>query len=126
VKSYQAKKLLTKNEAYSTIKILKSPATPKGLRRIFLKKIYNDFMKKKTIILIDGSNFYFKLKNLRLHHLINFNFSEFCKKLVLHNQITKIVYYVGKVRTDGTERKSFLIIKEGCYHISENIKSDIL
>lgn len=65
-------------------------------------------MKKKVIILIDGSNFYFKLKDLKLHHLLNFNFSNLIKKLSNDKQIIKSVYYVGKIRTDGTEKTQIL------------------
>ncbi|MBI2590475.1 MAG: hypothetical protein HYW33_01145 [Candidatus Blackburnbacteria bacterium] len=60
---------------------------------------------KRVIILIDGSNFYFKLKNLELHNLLDFNFSGFLKILVGENrEFVSATYYVGKVRTDGTER----------------------
>lgn len=61
--------------------------------------------KQKYIILIDGSNFYFKLKDLQLHNLLNFDFSSFSKKLVGEgNEIVHATYYVGKIRTDGTEK----------------------
>jgi uncharacterized LabA/DUF88 family protein len=61
-------------------------------------------MKKQTcIILIDGSNFYFKLKDLKLHNLLNFNFSAFAKFLARDNNLVGAYYYVGKVRQDGTK-----------------------
>lgn len=59
---------------------------------------------KGCIILIDGSNFYFKLKDLKLHHLLDFNFSQFNKMLIGKNKLIKCNYYIGKVRTDGTEK----------------------
>lgn len=55
-------------------------------------------------ILIDGSNFYFKLKDLNLHNLLSFNFSTFAQFLSKDRQITKAVYYIGAVKTDGTEK----------------------
>lgn len=58
----------------------------------------------KCILLIDGSNFYFKLKDLQLHHLLNFDFSGFAKMLAGENTIACATYYVGKIRTDGTEK----------------------
>ncbi|NTU72942.1 NYN domain-containing protein [Candidatus Roizmanbacteria bacterium] len=62
-------------------------------------------MKNETcIILIDGSNFYFKLKDLKLHNLLQFNFFEFCQWLAAHKKLTKATYYIGKVRTDGTDK----------------------
>lgn len=59
---------------------------------------------KRCIILIDGSNFYFKLKDLKLHRLLNFNFSKFAKMLASGSKIVQAVYYVGKIRTDGTQK----------------------
>jgi len=59
----------------------------------------------KCIVLIDGSNFYYKLKDLRLHDVLNFDFSGFAKMLVgERNEIVHATYYVGKIRTDGTEK----------------------
>jgi uncharacterized LabA/DUF88 family protein len=60
--------------------------------------------KERAIILIDGSNFYFKLRDLRLHHLLSFHFSQFTQSLVGNRKLVKTTYYVGKVRTDGTEK----------------------
>jgi len=65
-------------------------------------------MKKKVIILIDGSNFYFKLKDLKLNHLLNFNFSEFGIKLANKNVINMTIYYIGKIKTDGTKKTQIL------------------
>ncbi|MDQ5890115.1 MAG: hypothetical protein QG609_608 [Patescibacteria group bacterium] len=58
--------------------------------------------KTRTTILIDGSNFYFKLKELKLHNLLKFNFAEFAKDLAGKDQIIATNYYVGAVKTDGT------------------------
>lgn len=63
---------------------------------------------KRCFILIDGSNFYFKLKDFKLHHLIDFNFSLFNKMLAGKNKIIESIYYIGKVRTDGTEKTQIL------------------
>lgn len=60
--------------------------------------------KQRCIVLIDGSNFYFKLKDLELHNLLNFNFSEFIKTLAKKHKIISATYYVGAVRTDGTTK----------------------
>lgn len=60
--------------------------------------------RNKCIILIDGSNFYFKLKDLKLHNLLEFDFTGFANKLAGKNKIVQVVYYVGKIRSDGTEK----------------------
>lgn len=61
-------------------------------------------MKQKCIILIDGSNFYFKLKDLGLYHLLEFNFTKFILHLARSNKVIKTCYYVGRIRQDGTEK----------------------
>lgn len=59
----------------------------------------------KCIVLIDGSNFYYKLKDLQFHNLLNFDFSGFAKMLAgSNNEIIHTTYYIGKIRTDGTEK----------------------
>ena len=60
--------------------------------------------KQRCIVLIDGSNFYFKLKDLKLHNLLNFDFSKFAKYLVKDCEFIKGIYYVRAVRTDGTPK----------------------
>ena len=56
------------------------------------------------MVLIDGSNFYYKLKDLGLHKLLDFNFSAFANFLVGKNSLVRSVYHVGEIRTDGTEK----------------------
>ncbi len=56
---------------------------------------------ERTVILIDGSNFYFKLKDLGLHTL-DFHFSQFIKFLAGNRKVIRSTYFVGEVRTDGT------------------------
>lgn len=64
---------------------------------------------KRCIILIDGSNFYFKLKDLKLHDLLHFDFSGFAKVLAGEgHEIKQAIYYIGKVKTDGTEKTQTL------------------
>lgn len=57
----------------------------------------------RCLVLIDGSNFYFKLKDLSLHSLLEFNFSKFAKFLIRSEKLIGAKYYVGRVRQDGTE-----------------------
>lgn len=63
---------------------------------------------KRCIILIDGSNFYFKLKDLDLHKLLEFDFSGFMKLLAGNQKIVKTVYYIGRIKTDGTDKTQVL------------------
>lgn len=58
----------------------------------------------RSLILIDGSNFYFKLKDLRLQNLLRFNFSAFASFLIKDSRLVESVYYIGRIRTDGTAK----------------------
>lgn len=62
----------------------------------------------KTIILIDGSNFYFKLKSLAIKHQLSFDYTQFADFLVGAKQLVGSTYYIGKVRTDQTIRSQRL------------------
>ncbi|MBI2595893.1 NYN domain-containing protein [Candidatus Daviesbacteria bacterium] len=66
----------------------------------------------RCVIIIDGSNFYFKLKDLDLHYELQFDFSGFAKLLAGKNKIARCVYYVGAVRTDGTKHTQKLFNKQ--------------
>ncbi len=66
-------------------------------------------MKKRCLILIDGSNFYFKLKNLELHNLVNFNFSALANFLANKDKVVGGIYYIGKVKTDQTEKSKKML-----------------
>lgn len=66
------------------------------------RKVWDKTMSKKCVILIDGSNFYFKLKDLGLNHLLNFDFAGFANSLAGDRKLAGAVYYIGKIRTDGT------------------------
>ena len=59
---------------------------------------------KRCIVLIDGSNFYFKLKDLDLHKLLEFDFSGFIKMLAGNQKIIKASYYIGRIKTDRTAK----------------------
>lgn len=59
---------------------------------------------KKCIVFIDGSNFYFKLKDLGLNNLLNFDFAGFANSLAGDRKLVGAVYYIGKIRTDGTAK----------------------
>src|SRR5438445_5738668 len=59
---------------------------------------------ERAIVLIDGSNFYFKLRDLQLSKLITFDFSRFAQFLIGDRTLVQATYYVGRLETDGTEK----------------------
>lgn len=69
-------------------------------------------MKQRCIILIDGSNFYFKLKDLKLENLISFDFASFAKTLAKDAKISSSVYYIGKIKTDGSEKSNRMLANQ--------------
>ena len=68
---------------------------------------------KKAIVFIDGSNFYYRLKNLtkrsRKISLLNFNYREFCLWLCEDFEVVDIRYYIGAIeRRTGNEKSERL------------------
>lgn len=65
--------------------------------------------KERCIILIDGSNFYFKLKDLQHQNLLSLDFTKLSALLANTNTLVQATFYIGKVRTDGTEKTKKLL-----------------
>lgn len=61
--------------------------------------------KKRCLVVIDGSNFYFKLRDLGLGNLLEFDFSGFVDFLLAGDKLFEAKYYVGAVKT-GRSAKS--------------------
>ena len=58
----------------------------------------------RTIILIDGGNFYFKLKELKFRGLLKFDFASFAKFLAGNSKIVQATYYVGAVKVTRSRK----------------------
>lgn len=78
-------------------------------------------MENKTLILIDGSNFYFKLRSFGLHGLLNFNFKGFAKLLAGSGKIVGCRYYIGKVQQDGSKKADKMLADQ--QKLFENLKA---
>lgn len=69
--------------------------------------------KKRSLVVIDGSNFYFKLRDFNLHRShYEFKFDDFVKSICEPSESIQSIYYVGKVRTDGTKKTAELHSKQ--------------
>lgn len=68
--------------------------------------------KKRSIVIIDGSNFYYKLKDLKLQNLLNFDFTKFLKELTNKYQLINSTFYVGKIRKDTTKKSQKLHVQQ--------------
>ncbi|MCL2110073.1 NYN domain-containing protein [Microgenomates group bacterium] len=61
--------------------------------------------KRRCKIIIDGSNFYFKLKNVGCAKLMNGDLSGFLESLLLpSDKLVGITYYVGQIKVDQTTK----------------------
>lgn len=65
---------------------------------------------KRAFVFIDGSNFYFRLKDLisKLNgkfSLLDFNFREFSKWLVKPDKLAEVHYYVGAIKRQINNEK---------------------
>ena len=66
--------------------------------------MYTAPMRERCIILVDGSNFFYKSRDLQLNNLLSFDFTAFNNSLSRGATIEQATYFVGKVKTDGTEK----------------------
>ncbi len=68
--------------------------------------------KERVFIIIDGSNFYHRLKELELKNLLGFDYKKF-SDFLLGKERTVILkkYYIGAIRTVEGEPKSFELWK---------------
>lgn len=62
--------------------------------------------KQKSIIIIDGSNFYYKLKELKLPHLSSFNYNLFVSEITKSTNLQTKYYCIGKIRAKQADRKA--------------------
>jgi len=67
--------------------------------------------KQRVFVIIDGSNFYHRLKEIKVKNQLQFDFIGFVKLLVGGNKLVKTSYYVGAIRTEKGNRKSFKLFK---------------
>lgn len=89
---------------------MRAQAVCKGFLLVFFAIIMR--MTQRSLIFIDGSNFYFKLKDLHLHNLLEFNFGKFAKFLARSGTIVGANYYVGRVRQDGTTQSDKMLANQ--------------
>jgi len=78
---------------------------------------YNNFMFEKitrVAIFIDGSNPYYKLKNLDVKNKTKFDYFGFCNLLAVGRKIVSCKYYVGEVRAkkDNEKARSMLSMQQ--------------
>jgi len=69
-------------------------------------------MSERCQIFIDGSNFYFKLKELEITALLEFNFGKFAHFLAGNKKLVAVNYYVGRVRQDGSKQAEKLLANQ--------------
>lgn len=65
-------------------------------------------MKQRVLIIIDGSNFYYKLKELKLERTLKLDFTKMVDFLSDTNRSVEACYYVGRIRQDKTKKSKQL------------------
>lgn len=63
-------------------------------------------MKERVVIIIDGSNFYHRLREAGSHKLINFDYGSFSAFLAAKRTVVGKQYYIGAVREQPRNPKS--------------------
>lgn len=67
---------------------------------------------KRVVILVDGSNFYHKLKELKIKDKLSFDYGKFGKWLAGGRKVVSFQYYIGAVREKEGDEKSRQLLKD--------------
>lgn len=62
--------------------------------------------KERVFIIIDGNNFYHRLKELNLSNLLSFDYEKFAQFLVSRRESVSKNYYIGAIREERNNPKS--------------------
>ena len=62
--------------------------------------------REKVILLLDGSNFYHRLKELEIEDLLSFNYQKFTEWLAEEQRIVEREYFIGAIREEIGNLKS--------------------
>ena len=62
--------------------------------------------KSKSIVIIDGSNFYHKLKELKIPDKSLFNYSGFVDSIAENTKVISKYYCIGKIRAKQNDKKA--------------------
>lgn len=68
--------------------------------------------KKKVAVYFDGSNFYYKLRELEIPNITHFDYGKFSEWLARDREIISKRYYVGTVRASNDNEKGQKLRKE--------------
>ncbi len=80
--------------------------------------------KERVVVYIDGSNFYYKLKDLSLKNLSYFQYGEFAKFLCgSERQLVCKRYYIGVIRAKENDKKG-QILRKNQTKLFNNLQSD--
>jgi len=63
-------------------------------------------MKNRVFIIIDGNNFYHRLKELELKNLSSFNYRKFAQFLIGGRNLILSKYYIGAIREESNNPRS--------------------
>jgi uncharacterized LabA/DUF88 family protein len=66
---------------------------------------------ERVFLIIDGNNFYHRLKELKFRELLNFNYEKFAQFLVSKSDLVLRKYYIGAIRVEKDNPKSFSLWK---------------
>ena len=63
-------------------------------------------VKERAIVIVDGSNFYHKLKSLNFNQLSSFDYNQFIYSLTKNDQLIRKYFCIGKVKASQNDKKA--------------------
>ena len=83
-------------------------------------------IKKRSVVIIDGSNLYFKLKSLGLKKGFKFNYKAWIKKLTQGTTLISAYYCVGKIRAKQKDIKARQMMSSQQSFVTQLTKSGFI
>jgi len=76
------------------------------VRRVFYFCYNKSVVKTRSIVIIDGSNFYHKLKELKIPHKSSFHYLKFINSIAENTKIVNKYYCIGKIQAKQQDKKA--------------------
>lgn len=81
---------------------------------------------KRSVVIIDGSNLYFKLKSLGLKKNTKFNYKDWVQRLTQGTKLVAIYYCVGKIRAKQIDIKARKMMASQQAFVTQLIKAGFI
>lgn len=99
-------------------------ASWRTVRRVFYLLYWIYVRKPKSIVIIDGSNFYHKLKEINFPYTSTFDFASFTSSITRNTNLKAKYYCVGKIKAKQNDQKARIMMAKQQSFVTRLIKEN--